>query len=55
MEIEIPPKWIWGKRKKRKIWMLRWAFSAIRNSNHPVSLKSFHSNVLILFAYFLFC
>jgi hypothetical protein len=39
MEIEIPPKWIWGKRKKRKIWMLRWPFSAIRNSNHPVRIK----------------
>ena len=55
MEIEIPPKWIWGKRKKRKIWMLRWPFSAIRNSNHPVSLKLFHSNTLILFTYLLFC
>ena len=23
MEIEIPPQWIWGKRRKRKIQMLR--------------------------------
>ena len=55
MEIEIPPKWIWGKRNKRKIWMLRWPFSAIRNSNNPVSLKLFHYNALILYTYLLFC